>query len=104
PIMLTLFPILQGSLLEEAYFHVVMLFVVLPTSFVALTIGCRRHKDILTIAMGITGLSVLTATALFGHDWFGLGVERIMTTLGGVILAAGHIRNWLCCRREDCRH
>ncbi|MBD3646085.1 MAG: MerC domain-containing protein, partial [Pseudomonadales bacterium] len=36
PIMLTLFPILQGSLLEEAHFHIVMLFVVLPTSLVAL--------------------------------------------------------------------
>lgn len=104
PVMVTLFPILQGSLLDEAYFHLIMLVVILPTSLIALTIGCRRHKDMLTMTLGGLGLTILTLTALFGHAWFGLSGERIVTTIGGLILAASHIQNYRCCRKVDCQH
>jgi len=105
PVMVTLFPVLHGSLLlDERYFHLVMLAVILPSSLVALTIGCRRHKDALTIGLGGAGLTILTLTALFGHAWFGLAGERIVTTVGGLILAASHIQNYRCCRKVDCQH
>lgn len=104
PVMVTLFPILQGSLLDEKYFHLIMLVVILPTSLIALTIGCRRHKDRLTMTLGGLGLTILTLTALFGHSWFGLSGERIVTTVGGLILAASHIQNYRCCRQHDCQH
>jgi len=104
PILVTVFPIVQGSLLEEQYFHLIMLLLILPTSLIALTVGCRKHKDRLTIALGAMGLTVLTITALFGHDLFGLTGERITTSIGGVVLAAAHIRNYLSCRKVDCNH
>ncbi|MEX0940974.1 MAG: MerC domain-containing protein [Pseudomonadales bacterium] len=104
PLMVTLFPIVQGSLLDEKFFHLIMLFLILPTSMLALTIGCRKHKDAVTIALGGTGLLILTLTALFGHVWFGFTGERIITSIGGVILASAHIRNFLKCRQVDCAH
>lgn len=104
PLMVTLLPIAQGSLLEEQTFHLIMLVFILPTSLVALTVGCRRHKDRLTIALGAVGLTILTITAFWGHELFGLTGERIVTTIGGFILAAAHIQNFLCCRRDDCQH
>ncbi|XOV87689.1 MAG: MerC domain-containing protein [Pseudomonadota bacterium] len=104
PLLVTVFPIIQGSLIDEAYFHILMLFFILPTSLVALTIGCRKHRDPATIVMGGVGLTVLALTAIFGHAWFGFAGERIVTTLGGLILAASHIRNFLLCRSDDCTH
>ncbi|MFT5793181.1 MAG: hypothetical protein ACI9OF_001224, partial [Saprospiraceae bacterium] len=105
PLLVTVLPIIQGStLLDEQTFHLIMLLFILPTSLIALTIGCRKHKDRLTMILGGVGLSVLTFTALFGHEVFGLVGERFVTTGGGLILALAHIQNFRRCRSVDCQH
>lgn len=104
PIVLTVLPIVNVSLMDETTFHLVMMVVILPISLIALTIGCRQHKDRLTLILGATGLAILTSTALFGHVWFGLSGERIMTSIGGLVLASAHIQNYRCCRQDDCAH
>jgi len=104
PIALTILPIVNVSLLDESTFHLIMMAVILPISIIALSIGCRQHKDKLTLVLGSTGLALLTITALFGHDLLGLAGERIVTSIGGLILAAAHIQNYLCCRNDDCAH
>ncbi|MCB1646081.1 MAG: MerC domain-containing protein [Pseudomonadales bacterium] len=104
PLVVTIFPIVQGSLLEEEDFHLLMLVLILPASLLALTIGCRKHKDKLTMTLGGTGLVILTLTALWGHDWFGYFGERIVTTVGGLILALAHIQNYRSCRTVHCQH
>jgi len=104
PVLITLFPIVQGSLLEEEHFHALFLVFVLPTSLIALFIGCRKHKDLLTAVLGTIGLTILTLAAFWGHDWLGLTWERIVTTTGGGILALGHLSNYKHCRSVDCQH
>lgn len=105
PILVTVVPISQGALvMDEKTFHLVMLFFILPTSGIALAWGCSRHKDLLTIGLGATGLTLLTILALFGHDLMSLTGERLSTSAAGVVLAAAHIRNFLICRRMDCDH
>ena len=104
PIVLTVLPIVNVSLMDETTFHLVMMVVILPISLIALTIGCRQHKDRLTLILGTTGLTILTGTGLFGHVWFGLSGERIMTSIGGLVLASAHIQNYRCCRQDDCAH
>lgn len=104
PIALTLLPIVNVSLIDETMFHLIMMVFILPVSVVALAIGCRQHKDTLTLVLGICGLSILTFTAVFGHDWFGLLGERLVTSFGGLILAGAHIQNYRCCRQDDCEH
>ncbi|MBT4160299.1 MAG: MerC domain-containing protein [Gammaproteobacteria bacterium] len=104
PLVLTIFPILNIALLDEPTFHLIMIVFILPISLVALTIGCRQHKDPLTMILGGVGLVVLSFTAFFGHDLFGLTGERIVTSIGGLILAVAHIQNYRCCRRDDCNH
>lgn len=104
PMLVTLFPIAQGSLLDEQYFHLIMLVLILPTCLVALTIGCSKHKDLTTMTLGAIGLLTLTITAVFGHQLFGFLGERVATTFGGVILASAHIQNYRCCRKVDCQH
>jgi hypothetical protein len=104
PLLVTLFPIVQGSLLEEKYFHLIMLVFILPTSLIALTVGCRLHRDTLTIVLGAIGLTTLAITAFWGHELFGLSGERVVTTIGGLVLASAHIQNFRCCRHVDCQH
>ena len=104
PILITLYPISQGSLIDEQYFHLILLLLILPISLTALTIGCRRHKDLITIILGCAGLILLTVTAILGHSLFGLFGERIATIIGGLVLAAAHIQNYRCCRADNCQH
>ena len=104
PVLLTVLPIFNTQLLDEETFHLIMLVVILPVSVIALAIGCRQHKDRTTLILGTIGLGILTATAIFGHDWFGLTGERLVTSLGGLVLAAAHIQNYRCCRDHDCQH
>lgn len=104
PVLITLFPIVQGSLLEEEHFHALFLIFVMPTSLVALFIGCRKHRNFLTAALGAIGLTILLVAAFWGHDWVGLSGERIITTIGGAILALGHLSNYKHCRTVDCQH
>ena len=104
PIALTILPIVNVTLLDESTFHLIMMVVILPISVVALSIGCRQHKDKLNLVLGSIGLVILTITAIFGHDLLGLTGERIVTSIGGLILAAAHIQNYRCCRNDDCAH
>lgn len=104
PVIITLFPIAQGNLLDEQSFHLMILVFILPTSLIALSVGCRKHKDKLTLILGAIGLVVLTFTAIFGHEAFGLDGERIVTTVGGLILAAAHLQNFRMCRSDNCDH
>ena len=104
PLLLTISPILNVTLLSETVFHVLLLVFILPTSVIALTIGCRSHKDKITLVLGALGLSILTITAFFGHQLFGLTGERIVTSFGGLILAWAHVQNYRRCRRDNCNH
>ena len=104
PLLLTISPILNVTLLSETVFHVLLLVFILPTSVIALTIGCQSHKDKITLVLGALGLSILTITAFFGHQLVGFTGERILTSFGGLILASAHIQNYRCCRRDNCNH
>ena len=104
PIVLTLLPIVNVTLLDESTFHLVMMVGILPLSVIALSVGCRQHKDSLTLILGGAGLLILTFTAVFGHDTLGLPGERIVTSIGGLVLAAAHIQNYRCCKSENCTH
>jgi hypothetical protein len=104
PLLVTLVPIAQGSLLEEQTFHLLMLWIILPTSLLALTSGCWKHKDITTIALGTLGLVSLTLVALVGHDFLTPTGEKWTTVSAGLILAGAHIRNFTICQNENCSH
>ncbi|MEM7403463.1 MAG: MerC domain-containing protein [Myxococcota bacterium] len=102
PIAMVFFPILGSHVLTDEAFHTWMLVGILPTSFVALFLGCRKHKDGPVICLCLAGITTLVLTALFGHDLFGETGEGLVTTLGGIILIAGHGRNFILCRKAGC--
>ena len=104
PVLLTLAPIAQSSLLDEHTFHVILLWFIVPTSLIALGIGCRDHRDPLILLLGAVGLTLLISVALLGHTYISESTERVLTILAGLLLAAAHIRNFRVCRAMRCDH
>lgn len=104
PLLLTLSPAIALFMGDEHYFHWILVWLVLPTSFIAALMGCRRHRDLLVMAGIGLGLVLLVATAIYGHDLLGENGERIATVCAAFLLAVSHWRNYTLCRRQDCCH
>lgn len=104
PLTVLLFPIVSLTFAADEGFHRMLLWLVLPTSACAFLLGCSRHKDRGVLALGSVGLIQLILAAHFGHDMLGEIGERIATTIGGLTLAMGHLRNYRLCKEDRCRH
>ncbi len=79
PILLVALPIIGTTFWVDENFHLWMLFLVIPTTCLALFSGCRRHKDRWVMGAGALGLSLLlTAFTVerlaYGQAVRGLGV------------------------------
>jgi hypothetical protein len=101
PIFLILLPALGTSVFGDEIFHQWLLIAVIPTSLIALTMGCRQHKNLSVMIFGLLGLAILIATVFFGHDLLGEAGEKIASVLGAAFIALGHIKNSSLCK--DCR-
>jgi hypothetical protein len=102
PVLLIFVPVFSASFLGGEAFHATILWFILPTSLVAMTLGCWRHKDRYVAVLCVIGLSVIVMAARFGDAVFGEIGERILTTAGSFILIAGHFRNFSLCRHAAC--
>ncbi len=103
PVLLTLLPILSlSALAEELVFHQLMLWLILPTSAIALFIGCRRHRNSSILLSGLLGMSVLILVAVWGHSNLAPIQEKLATSLGGLILALSHYLNYRTCQSISC--
>jgi hypothetical protein len=103
PLLLALAPAMLISFgVSDVVFHRLLLLVVVPSSAVALGLGCRRHRDRSVIGLGLLGLSALGLAALVGHEVLGEVGERLLTLGGAVVIATAHLRNFRLCRRAAC--
>jgi len=102
PLLLSFFPALGATIFGQEAFHTILLWGVIPLSAIALTLGCREHKDWGVALLGVFGLSVLLFAAMFGHDHLGEAGERVLTLVGAVAIAAAHLRNYRLCRQTKC--
>jgi hypothetical protein len=82
--------------------HAAILWFILPTSLVAVTLGCWRHKDRYVLALCAIGLAVIVVAARFGDALFGEPAEMVLTSVGSSLLIAGHFRNFGLCRVAAC--
>lgn len=102
PFAVVLLPAFAATNLEDEAFHLWMVIAVIPTSLLALSMGCKKHRDYRVLLLGITGLSLLILAALFGHDLLGESAETAVTVLGSIIIAAGHLLNHRLCQHSSC--
>ena len=72
PLLLALFPSGALSGLGDERIHLGLLFLIIPISVFSLTLGCRVHRNLMVVAVGVTGICILCLSALwrpFGLDF-----------------------------------
>ena len=104
PVSLLFGPTGPVSLVEDEFFHRVLLWVVVPAALLAFTIGCLAHKDRWVLLLGSVGLVSLTAAFTVLHDVLGEAGERWAAILASGLLIGAHVRNFRLCRAGTCDH
>ena len=102
PAAIVLYPSTLGFLPGDESVHFALLFLVIPISAYALVKGGKVHKSRKVFIVGISGLLVLVAAVVLGHDMLGEIGEKILTVLGSIIVIIAHVQNHLICRATDC--
>jgi hypothetical protein len=124
PVLVVLLPIVATTFWVHQDFHMWMILFVVPTTSVAIFMGCRRHKDKAVLLLSLIGLSLLVCVAAYETMFHSAGAQlhthcrncaargsgnfltgsTLVNVLGGLLLASAHVRNYLLCRKSDCTH
>tara|TARA_B100000401_G_C52097781_1_gene389665 strand:- start:45 stop:443 length:399 start_codon:yes stop_codon:yes gene_type:complete len=82
--------------------HYVILFIAIPVSLYALITGVRNHKSYRFLYLGLTGIiSFILAVTLGAQMWGEVG-EKVLTTVGALLVAISHFKNYRLCREVEC--
>ena len=98
PVLVALFPSLMVAGMQDERIHLGLLVLVVPVSAFALIMGCRQHRQLPIVCLGLVGILVLLFSALFGHDWGGEAMEVTGTLLGAGLVACSHVLNFRLCK------
>ena len=98
PLLLAIFPSSTLSGLGDERVHLGLLALIIPISVFSLTLGCRVHRNLTVVAVGVTGICILCFSALLAHDMGGESLETAGTLLGSGIVALSHALNFKFCR------
>ncbi len=102
PLALVFIPSLAAMQFTDERFHLWMLSAVIPSSIVALTLGCRQHQHYRLLLLGFAGLFLL-CLAVLGESIIGKTGETTLTLFGAALVATGHLMNYhLCQQNTDC--
>ena len=99
PVALIFLPALSTTFLGSEDFHKALLYFVVPSSTIALFLGCKMHGKNHVYVYGAVGIGVLLIASFFGHDLFGESGEKFLTLLGAGIVSLGHIKNQKLCAK-----
>ncbi|MEM6551669.1 MAG: MerC domain-containing protein [Planctomycetota bacterium] len=86
PVLLVALPVLATTFWVDANFHLWMLGLVVPTSAVAVFLGCRKHKDKVVVGLCAAGLAILAGMALYEssvHAAYASEVTPVVGEAGG---------------------
>jgi hypothetical protein len=97
PVAIIFLPAISATFLGSEDFHRTLLYFVIPSSIIALSLGCKMHGKFNVYLYGIFGIATLLIAALFGHDYLGENVETFLTILGAGIVSFGHLKNQKLC-------
>ncbi len=111
PIIASIVPLLtatvhHGEGIHEFWFHQFILLFILPVSLIALVTGFKTHHKIVPVMIAGLGLTILTSTALFAEHLLANHTithegETMLTVIGGIVHALGHILNLQSARRKQ---
>jgi hypothetical protein len=82
--------------------HYAILFIAIPVSIYALITGVRNHNSFSFLYLGLIGIiSLILAVTLGAQIWGEVG-EKVLTTLGALLVAISHFKNYRLCREVEC--
>lgn len=98
PIILVLLPSLAALQLDNEQFHIWVFAAVLPTSLLALSLGCKKHKQFNYLICGVVGLCLLLMAIFVNNEV----TEKMLTLAGSSFIAIAHWFNYRqCLKKED---
>ncbi len=101
PLLAVLAPnvITLGLASEDVHFWLVL--IVIPSSVLALALGCKKHAKLSVFLTGTLGLTCLLLTFYLGGAILGEFGEKALTVVGSLIIAFAHIQNFKLCKKQD---
>ncbi len=101
PLLVALLPSFTLLSIHGEAFHFWMVVAVIPISIFALQMGCKKHKNLTIGLIGLAGLTMLLLAVMFGESHLGEIGEKGLTTLGAILIALSHVKNYRLCRKLD---
>ena len=102
PVSLILVPLFGVSILDVEIFHEAILYFILPSALIAITMGCRKHKDYRVALLAVTGITILLYATLHHESLH--GVLELVTLVGSFFLVVSHFTNFILCQKAGCTH
>ncbi len=101
PILVLILPAVSAlGFFADEHFHQLLIFVIIPISFIALLSSYIRFKNWSIIGFIVFGVALITFAAFLGHDLVGHVGEVVLTVIGSIFIAYGHTKN-LSLRRQS---
>ena len=82
--------------------HYAILFIAIPVSLYALITGVRNHKSFSFLYLGLIGITSLILAVTLGAQIWGEVGEKLLTTVGALLVAISHFKNYRLCREVEC--
>ena len=99
------FLVLLSSYISFSYdnelVHYLVLAMAIPLSLYALIAGVRNHKTYSYFLLGLFGLLCVIFAISFGVQFWGELGEESFTTIGALLVAFFHFKNYRLCRQTD---
>lgn len=125
PVFIVSLPILATSVWIHEDFHLWMILFVIPTTSLAVFMGCKKHKDKAVFFLSMIGLILLSSVAVYETVFHSelvfsehsqcahctarsngsiLTASTFINIMGGILLSSAHVRNYILCRQLRCNH
>ena len=82
--------------------HYAILFLAIPVSIYALITGVKNHNSYTYLYVGLLGILTLILAVTLGVQMWGEAGEKILTTVGALLVAISHFKNYRLCREVEC--
>ena len=103
PVTLILLPVFGLTVSQEEVLHEIFLYLIVPSAIIAITMGCRKHKDYSVAILATTGI-ILLVYAVVTHDANTEQTVEVLTLFGSALVVLSHLRNFSLCRQNNCNH
>lgn len=100
PFLLTALPALAAAHTPE-FFHMGIACIAVPAGVFAFLPGFMHHRRLWIPMLGLLGLTLIVTASVY-HEEFSVNIDRVITTLGGIMLVTAHLQNRKLSRSECC--